>query len=58
MGNRPQRWAYSLAPTEPFLMVPGSLESWDRGLSNDPGFITNGSVGANLWAHLCGLRQQ
>ena len=25
--------------TEPFFMIPGSLESCDRGLSNDPGEI-------------------
>ena len=44
--------------TEPFLMVPGSLESWDRGLSNDPGTIKNGSVYQKTWIDLCGALQQ
>ena len=30
--------------TEPFLMIPGSFESDHSQLSNDPGFIKNGSV--------------
>ena len=31
-------------------MIPGSFESWDWGLSNDPGTIKNGSVYIKIWA--------
>ena len=58
IGNAQQRRGHNVLYTEPFSMIPGSLESTRRQLSTDPGIIKTGWVCTKLGGRLCGAASQ